>query len=805
MVSQKIKWLRNKLQLTQAELASKLGVSPASVNLWEAGKSLPKESHIKAIDSLYSSQNGRHKIMLKNGPTAFAFFAGGGGMHLGLEQAGINVLLSTDFEREAERTHKLNWPELPFICKDIQQLTPGELIQATGQRQPDIFCGGPPCQGFSTIGDKRSADPRNGLFEAYVRLVDKVRPKVVILENVKSMTTMYGGRYAQWVVNQFSAIGYKVYMRVFNAADFGVPQVRHRVFIIACRSGSPFAFPKPTHGPKLKPYVGCGKLLSDLATKGQEVPNHIALEHSEIVQQRYKLIPEGGRLPPKNELPKEIRRGNFGSTYKRLHRERPSLTMVPGNNAFPIHPTLNRSLTPREAARLQTFPDNHIFTGDRRRQCILVGNAVPPMLAAAIGKSVIAHLEGRVNAKEADSPCVVANEKTKGETSLQSFARNSNASFRFADLFSGAGGFLIGHIKAGWSPALSVDFNKNVAATHGKNFPAVPFLQGDLSSETVLNEIISILRDKDLAAVVGGPPCQGFSVMGKRRFVHTRGHDPEKDERNKLVYSFIKVVKEVKPRWFVMENVPGLANLDEGEFLLKLIKKYKDIGYTNVEWRILNAADYGVPQLRRRLIVIGNRTGHIIPWPKQKFYGKPTSWQKGHRTVGDAITDLAEKASYNKHTCHVPMNHKPLLVERYKYIPEGGRLNVDKLPPHLKAGYRTEEVKNYSHVFKRLNRNLPSGTMVPGHNAFPIHPWLNRALTVREAARLQTFPDEIEFMGPRQEQCIQVGNAFPPLLAEAIAINIEKAEINGWFPGRVPPQVYNQIGEEKSVKVTEDE
>jgi DNA (cytosine-5)-methyltransferase 1 len=151
------------------------------------------------------------------------------------------------------------------------------------------------------------------------------------------------------------------------------------------------------------------------------------------------------------------------------------------------------------------------------------------------------------------------------------------------------------------------------------------------------------------------------------------------------------------------------------------------------------------------------------------------------------------------------MNHKPLLVERYKYIPEGGRLNVDKLPPHLKAGYRTDEVKNYSHVFKRLNRNLASGTMVPGHNAFPIHPWLNRALTVREAARLQTFPDEIEFMGPRQEQCIQVGNAFPPLLAEAIAINIEKAEINGWFPGRVPPQVYNQIVEEKVVHSTDEE
>jgi DNA (cytosine-5)-methyltransferase 1 len=120
------------------------------------------------------------------------------------------------------------------------------------------------------------------------------------------------------------------------------------------------------------------------------------------------------------------------------------------------------------------------------------------------------------------------------------------------------------------------------------------------------------------------------------------------------------------------------------------------------------------------------------------------------------------------------MRHKPLLVERYKYIPEGGRLDVEALPSELKKGYRTDKVKNYSHIFKRLHRNQPSLTMVPGHNAFPIHPWLNRALTVREAARIQTFPDDMLFLGSRQEQCIQVGNAFPPLLAEVLGNNIKK-------------------------------
>jgi DNA (cytosine-5)-methyltransferase 1 len=235
-----------------------------------------------------------------------------------------------------------------------------------------------------------------------------------------------------------------------------------------------------------------------------------------------------------------------------------------------------------------------------------------------------------------------------------------------------------------------------------------------------------------------------------------------------------------------MENVAGFASLDEGWFVEQLVSEFKRIGYAQVEHRILDAADYGVPQRRRRFVLIANRTGHIIPWPKKKFFEQPEEWQKPFRTVGMAISDLADEASYGLYTCHVPMKHKPLQVERYKRIPEGKKLDVDGLPDELKRGYRTETVKNFSHVFRRLARDKPSITMVPGHNAFPIHPWLDRALTVREAARIQTFPDEVEFRGSREAQCIQVGNAFPPLLAELIANNLLKAESNGWFPGAVP-------------------
>jgi len=319
------------------------------------------------------------------------------------------------------------------------------------------------------------------------------------------------------------------------------------------------------------------------------------------------------------------------------------------------------------------------------------------------------------------------------------------------------------------------------------------FISDDLSLKKSRKKITSKFKGIEIGIVVGGPPCQGFSIFGKRRFVNTRKYDHRKDSRNKLVHAFIDVVSELSPRWFVMENVPGLANLDGGKVLKGFIRKFKNAGYENLEARILNAADYGVPQLRKRLLIIGNKTGHIIPWPKQKFFENPKEWQKPYSTVAQAISDLSYKRSYKEEKCHVPLNHKPLLVQRYKMIPEGGKLDIEALPKSLKTGYRTNDVKNYSHIYKRLHRNMPARTMVPGHNAFPVHPWLNRSLTVREAARIQTFPDEIEFKGTRQEQCIQVGNAFPPMLAEKIANNIRKSEKNMWYPGMVPKSAYYSL------------
>jgi len=731
------------------------------------------------------AQNDRRKLV------AFDLFSGAGGLHLGLEKAGFHIGVASDISQFASETHKLNQPNIPFVLGDARKLTGAALIKAAGGLTPDLVAGGPPCQGFSTLGDKLSGDPRNELFGAFAKIVEELEPRFVLMENVKALTTMYSGRFKDHILNTFERIGYRMHWAVLDAADFGVPQIRKRVIFFGTRHGAQFLFPEPTHGSEReKPHATTWDAIHDLAKKGREVPNHIALDHSERVIARYKLIPEGGRLPPPEMLPKEIRRGNFGNTYKRLHRKRPALTMVPGNNAFPVHPILDRSLTPREAARLQTFPDDVVFAGDRRSQCILVGNAVPPLFAEAIGGSIMRHARSNASARIAEPAEELLMPKAK-KVKLVAVEE----AIGFVDLFCGAGGISIGLERAGWAPLLAVDWNENAGATHRKNFPHVPHLEADLSRPAVLDEVVSQLVGKDVGILAGGPPCQGFSIFGNRRFVNTRGYAPHKDSRNKLVFAFVEAVRRIRPRWFIMENVPGLANLDGGLFLETLLGEFRAAGYSNCEARILNAADYGVPQLRRRLIIVGNKTGHIVPWPKRKFFAEPKEWQDNHRTVGEVISDLATAKALDRFSCHVPMKHKPLLVERYRHIPEGGKLDPASLPKHLRAGYRTDEVKNYSHVFKRLHRDRPAFTMVPGHNAFPIHPWLDRALTVREAARIQTFPDEVVFLGPRQEQCIQVGNAFPPLLAEIIGNNIRKAEVNGWLPGKVPPSAYYALVE----------
>ena len=309
------------------------------------------------------------------------------------------------------------------------------------------------------------------------------------------------------------------------------------------------------------------------------------------------------------------------------------------------------------------------------------------------------------------------------------------------DLFAGAGGLSVALKETGFNIVLANEINPRFAETHKLNFPNVPILVKDINLITK-EDIQKELKGQDVDLIVGGPPCQGFSVFGKRRFINTKDYNPHEDPRNFLVYQFIRIVEEVK-------------------------KAFQRIGYTNIWWEVIRATDYGVPQERQRMFMIGNRLGIDFKKPEPSHHPIGSGLLPEYTTVGDVIMDLVGKE--NQIDNHIPLAHKPIVAARFGYVKEGEKLKVEDLPSELVVATRkdskTGTVANYSHVFKRLSRFKPSSTMVPGHNAFPIHPTLNRTLTPREAARIQTFPDGHIFLGTRQEQCIQVGNAVPPLMA----------------------------------------
>jgi len=330
---------------------------------------------------------------------------------------------------------------------------------------------------------------------------------------------------------------------------------------------------------------------------------------------------------------------------------------------------------------------------------------------------------------------------------------------KFIDLFSGAGGLLRGFMDAGFSPEFSVEVWEPAILTHNRNYPDVPVWNRDI--RTIRNsEIEQYKGEVDL--IVGGPPCQGFSTIGKRLV---------KDPRNELVFEFIRFVNVIQPKVFLMENVRGLLSANNGLIKDAITAEFEAIGY-DVTHEVICAADYGVPQMRYRVLFLGIRKDlRIKPTFPEKTHNK-----SNYSTVGDVIMDLVGKE--NKYPNHVPMRHNEIVTKRIACIKEGEGIPSEGLPEEVAMGSRSDytenRIKNFSHVYKRLSRTKPATTMVPGHNAFPLHPTENRSLTVREAARIQTFPDDVVFEGNRQNQCIQVGNAVPVKLAYEIAMHIKK-------------------------------
>ena len=325
--------------------------------------------------------------------------------------------------------------------------------------------------------------------------------------------------------------------------------------------------------------------------------------------------------------------------------------------------------------------------------------------------------------------------------------------FTYVDLFCGAGGFTAGFERAGLKNVFSIDFDKNFCKTYKRNFPEHHLIEKDITLLTT-KEIRNILGNTKVDIVIGGPPCQGFSIAGNigRKFLD--------DDRNKLFNEFVRVVKIVRPAVFVMENVARLFSHNNNRTRRDILKSFYEIGY-KTECKVVNAADYGIPQVRRRVLFIGTRNKKLqITFPEASVSHKVT--------VSDALEDMpalnsgeSSDAFFN----HKAMRHSDQMITKMNFVLDGG----DRLQIPASIRPRTGDARKYI----RYDSNAPSVT-VTGDMRKIFHFSQNRALTVRELARLQSFSDDFIFEGTSISQQQQVGNAVPPLMAETIARHLIK-------------------------------
>lgn len=316
--------------------------------------------------------------MTKKAPSVLSLFTGGGGLDIGLEMAGLETVMCVDNDKESCKTLRANRPQWSVFEGDVRDFVPAGNF--------DLVVGGPPCQGFSTAGKGNPDDPRNFLWREYFRIVENVRPLALLLENVAGMANKKNAHHLQEFIEHLQTLGYNVTYGILNAADFGVPQQRKRLILLAGLGWTP-ALPVPN--PNLKP-VTARDAIGDLIRVKRSVANHEPNDHAPHVVERWSKLGEG-------EVDPNYRRG-------RIHADRPSPTIRAGGGHGPrgdhlagfhppIHYKLPRQLTVRESARIQSFPDDWILHGSKTAQGRQVGNAVPPLLAKAIGESLRVGLE----------------------------------------------------------------------------------------------------------------------------------------------------------------------------------------------------------------------------------------------------------------------------------------------------------------------------------------------------------------------------------------------------------------------------
>lgn len=365
-----------------------------------------------AAKNLLQQQLKNVNNKLSNKPKGIALFAGCGGLSQGFHNAGFDVVGFAELEHDFHKTYQKNFPHSLLLGDDVRNITNADVQDwKTYFGEIDVLFGGPPCQGFSLAGKRDVFDPRNELYLEFVRLASCLKPKTVLLENVRLLTSMktVNGNYAsEDIVNRFEKIGYDMSFQVINAKEYGVPQSRERVIFIGVRKDldiDQVAFPEKTHGSaneltlfsNLKSYVTFRDATQDLerlesGKKSKKDSFHFAITHPDHVIKWLKKTPEGQSAhlnPDPNMRPKS----GYNTTYKRIKWDEPCSTigttfsMISGSRN--VHPQDTRSLTIREAARCQTFPDSFVWEGKWGTIRTMIGNAVPPLLAEVMANHIM--------------------------------------------------------------------------------------------------------------------------------------------------------------------------------------------------------------------------------------------------------------------------------------------------------------------------------------------------------------------------------------------------------------------------------
>lgn len=353
---------------------------------------------------------------------------------------------------------------------------------------------------------------------------------------------------------------------------------------------------------------------------------------------------------------------------------------------------------------------------------------------------------------------------------------NNNINYKAISLFAGAGGCSLGFSHYGVNILAAYDINKEAVDTYNYNFEGRKGRIEDLSTCDFrsIRDSLSLQRS-ELDLIIGGPPCQGFTTAGRRS---------EDDSRNQLLANYVSALKEFYPRWFMMENVEGILTTTNGNFLIDCIQGMISLGYT-VYMKKVYMQEFGIPQRRKRVIIVGNREGKSFDFPRPITMASGRIYKNGTETLRNAIADLEDIDIPEIN--HIRKTESGIQYERICALYEGQTMK--DLPKELQHksfakraarrvcdGTPSEKRGGSPSGMKRLIYDEPSLTITGSATSEFIHPTQNRMLTVRECARIQTFPDDFRFFGSDNQQMQQIGNAIPPLFANQMAAQIYKCD-----------------------------